>query len=350
MFAQRSDVSISLRAKKVKMLFLVRLIKSFFRFFVTNAQWYRTLHYRLRFRGLSVSSRATLCVEGSLKHAQGVSIGEGANLIVPSTGQLRLERGAYLGRHVEVATHSSMRIGRYSSIQDFSVVVGSVDIGAYCLVSYGVMLTSGVHYHKLRPHWLIRDQDELVRDDRDLASAHERPIRIEDDCWLGAHSVVMPGVCVAKGCVVGANSVVTRDLPPYSIAVGAPATVVSTRLEFRPPTNLRFDRDEDLPYFYAGFGVGRRDRARGAASGGHFAGKSFSLALNCRNASTFHAKLRSLVGDIRLLLGGDVANVSQTWTNLEIQLPPGANDRLLFEVETASKIDELIVFECAWVV
>jgi acetyltransferase-like isoleucine patch superfamily enzyme len=55
------------------------------------------------------------------------------------------------------------------------------------------------------------------------------PIEIGDDCWLGAGVVVIEGVTIGKGCVIGAGSVVTRDIPPYSIAVGAPARVLRAR-------------------------------------------------------------------------------------------------------------------------
>ncbi|MBT8488179.1 MAG: hypothetical protein KJO65_05035 [Gemmatimonadetes bacterium] len=55
------------------------------------------------------------------------------------------------------------------------------------------------------------------------------PIEIGDDCWLGAGVVVIEGVTIGRGSVVGAGSVVTRDIPPYSIAVGAPAKVLRAR-------------------------------------------------------------------------------------------------------------------------
>jgi acetyltransferase-like isoleucine patch superfamily enzyme len=57
----------------------------------------------------------------------------------------------------------------------------------------------------------------------------EQDVVIGDDCWLGARVIVLPGVTLGAGCVVGAGSVVTKDLPPQSIAVGAPAKVVGTR-------------------------------------------------------------------------------------------------------------------------
>jgi acetyltransferase-like isoleucine patch superfamily enzyme len=52
------------------------------------------------------------------------------------------------------------------------------------------------------------------------------PVVIEDEVWLGERVCVMPNVTIGKHSVIGANSVVTKDIPPYSIAVGSPARVI----------------------------------------------------------------------------------------------------------------------------
>lgn len=48
-------------------------------------------------------------------------------------------------------------------------------------------------------------------------------ITIEDDCWIGGSSILLPGVQIGRGSTVGAGSVVTKDVPPFSVVVGNPA-------------------------------------------------------------------------------------------------------------------------------
>ncbi len=51
------------------------------------------------------------------------------------------------------------------------------------------------------------------------------PIFIEDDCWIGANVIILPGVRIGKGSTIGAGSIVTKDIPPFSVAMGAPCRV-----------------------------------------------------------------------------------------------------------------------------
>ena len=67
------------------------------------------------------------------------------------------------------------------------------------------------------------------------------PVWIEDDCWIGGNVVVLPGVRIGRGSTVAAGSVVTKSIPPYSIAMGAPArvrkTIQSVEEEENDPNN-----------------------------------------------------------------------------------------------------------------
>lgn len=109
-----------------------------------------------------------------------------------------------------------------------------VSIGDRCLIGRG----SGIVGHLsvtigndvwTGHHVYITDQNHGYEDvDRPISSQSqpERPVVIGDGSWLGHGSVVLPGVTIGRHVVIGANSVVTRDIPDFSVAVGSPARVV----------------------------------------------------------------------------------------------------------------------------
>ncbi|TKW56286.1 putative acetyltransferase C18B11.09c [Colletotrichum tanaceti] len=77
------------------------------------------------------------------------------------------------------------------------------------------------------------------------------PVRIEDDCWIGGGTIVLPGVTIGRGTTVGSGAVVTKSLPPYSVAVGSPARVIKTlqtvEEEQADPANPYRDLPGNLP-------------------------------------------------------------------------------------------------------
>jgi acetyltransferase-like isoleucine patch superfamily enzyme len=64
-----------------------------------------------------------------------------------------------------------------------------------------------------------------VQGRRDLTD-YSKEVSIGNDCWIGGNTVILPGVTIGDGVTIGASSVVTRDIPGYSIAVGSPARVI----------------------------------------------------------------------------------------------------------------------------
>jgi acetyltransferase-like isoleucine patch superfamily enzyme len=109
-----------------------------------------------------------------------------------------------------------------------------VTIGDRCLIGRG----SGIVGHFsivigndvwTGHHVYITDQNHGYEDiSRPISeqTQPERAVTIGDGSWLGYGSVVLPGVTIGKHCVIGANSVVTRDVPDFSVAVGVPAKVI----------------------------------------------------------------------------------------------------------------------------
>lgn len=96
---------------------------------------------------------------------------------------------------------------------------GGVTIGSRTLVGYGAQILSGNH--------VVPPGRERI-----FSAGHSfAPVVIGEDVWIGAYSVVLPGVTIGEGSVVAAGSVVTKDVPPFAIAAGVPAKVIKWRLK-----------------------------------------------------------------------------------------------------------------------
>ena len=54
-------------------------------------------------------------------------------------------------------------------------------------------------------------------------------VKIEDDCWIASNAVILSGVTIGRGSVVAAGSIVTKDVPPYSVVGGNPAKLIKSR-------------------------------------------------------------------------------------------------------------------------
>lgn len=68
--------------------------------------------------------------------------------------------------------------------------------------------------------------EELETPPNERKITYKGSVNIEENVWTGRNVCIMPGVSIGKGSIIGANAVVTHDIPPYSIAVGAPARII----------------------------------------------------------------------------------------------------------------------------
>ncbi len=105
-------------------------------------------------------------------------------------------------------------IGDNSRVGISNTVIGPVAIGNSVCIGQNVIISGLNHnYHEIGKD--IIEQGVSVAD-----------IKIADNVWIGANSVVLAGVTIGEHVVIGAGSVVNQDIPPYSVAVGNPARVV----------------------------------------------------------------------------------------------------------------------------
>ncbi len=109
---------------------------------------------------------------------------------------------------------------------------GAIEIGDRVFINYGVSI-SAHRLVKIGNRCQIGNYSLLMDNDyHQIGAQHKtgvsQPIILEDDVWLGARVIVLKGVTIGQGAVIGAGSVVTRDIPPRSVAVGSPARVVKT--------------------------------------------------------------------------------------------------------------------------
>lgn len=135
-------------------------------------------------------------------------------------GRLEIGRGTFVESGVTLSSaHGRIRLGRrvYLSRGVTVAAVGLVEIGDYALVAPGCYITDADHRF-----------DDPVLPVPDQGMSSKGPTVLEDNVWLGANVVVTSGVRIGRRSVIAANSVVTKDVPEFSLAAGVPARVVSS--------------------------------------------------------------------------------------------------------------------------
>lgn len=135
----------------------------------------------------------------------------------------RLEIGAHVlfepDAWITMPPPARVRIGTGTLI-NIGVMVAAlelVEIGEYCMFANGCVISDANHRY-----------DDPRKPVPWQGFTSKGPTRIGDNVWCGANVVITSGVTVGERCVIGANSVVTSDIPPFSIAAGAPAKVIRT--------------------------------------------------------------------------------------------------------------------------
>ena len=105
-------------------------------------------------------------------------------------------------------------IGDHTRIGLHNTIIGPVSIGSHVNLAQGITVTALNHN--------FDDTNKRI----DEQGVSTTPVTIEDDVWIGANAVVLPGVIIGKHCVVAAGAVVTKNVPPHSLVAGVPAKII----------------------------------------------------------------------------------------------------------------------------
>ncbi len=129
------------------------------------------------------------------------------------------------------ALMGDITFGRYTTFNgpnsDILSVLNPVNIGSFCSIARNVSIQEYNHYSDRVTSYFITHHLFDGKWVEDIKSAG--PIDIGNDVWIGTQSIILSGVKVGHGAIIAANSVVTNDIPPYSIAAGTPCKVIKLR-------------------------------------------------------------------------------------------------------------------------
>ncbi|MDP2809116.1 MAG: acyltransferase [Rhodocyclaceae bacterium] len=128
-------------------------------------------------------------------------------------GGVRIYEGVTIWYPYRVAIGKQVTLNEWVFIDGF----GGVTIGDGVRIAHRVSILSSDHNYEDRNRYIFEQGIKI------------KPTFIEDDVWLGANSVIMPGVRIAHGAIVGAGAVVTKDVPRFTIVGGVPARPIGMR-------------------------------------------------------------------------------------------------------------------------
>ena len=189
--------------------------------------YYKRLSFFRRFRGcfyntflldnwakkLQISNGVEIF--GNIKIGSNVFIGSNAKMYKENT----ISDNVYIGDNVELRCNAGNKIsiGEGCTINRGSLIMGKVSILNDCLIAPLCIIVGSNHN--------FSESDSCIKNQ----GISSKGIVIESNVWLGAQVTVLDGVKIGEGAVIGAGSVVTKDIPPNCIAVGNPCKVIKER-------------------------------------------------------------------------------------------------------------------------
>lgn len=157
-------------------------------------------------------------------------------------------RVAFVYKDVEASSYRGLNLGRDSVIEEGTTILGELTLGDMAIIGrrvaiegpvtlgYGSTLREGcvAISHTTLEDWVgISSNVHFITFTHDIGDVNRRvgtikfkPILVRSGTWIGTRTTVLPGVTIGVGCVIGAGSLVTKDVPDNCLAVGRPAQVI----------------------------------------------------------------------------------------------------------------------------
>jgi acetyltransferase-like isoleucine patch superfamily enzyme len=168
-------------------------------------------------------------------HAENLSVGK--NFIIEEYAELNCLsiNGIMIGDKVTIGSYALIRpTGKYGGGIGAGLRVGNnSNIGPFAYIGCSGMITIGNNVMISPRVSIYAENHNFSRTDIPMKEqgVTKDEVVIEDDCWIAANSIILAGVTIGKGSIISAGSVVTKDVPRYSIVGGVPAKIIKTRNE-----------------------------------------------------------------------------------------------------------------------
>jgi maltose O-acetyltransferase len=134
--------------------------------------------------------------------------------IMPLDKNSKFEHGIY------ISDARQLKIGKHVRINENVFLQGSINVGNYVMIAPNVSIYSKTHIHNdINIPMVLSGETET------------KAVIIEDDVWIGINCTILPGIKIGKGAIIGAHSVVTKDVASYTIVGGVPAKLIRSRLD-----------------------------------------------------------------------------------------------------------------------
>ena len=131
----------------------------------------------------------------------------------------KCDRVSTINRHAYFGHEGNIQMGRNSGIGAFCHIPSDIIIGEDVMMAPEVLIFRENHRYSSTDIPMVRQGCE-----------HASPVRIGNDVWIGRRAIINAGKSVGDGCIIAAGSVVTKDIPFYSIVGGNPAKIIKSRI------------------------------------------------------------------------------------------------------------------------